>query len=227
LEPPASGRRRVVVLDGVFYYADAWYDGAYLGASEGYFTPHEFEVTDRSGASVDHTLAVEVACPPQSDRTAKRLVTGVFSHWDNFDAAWNPGGIWRPVRVLETGPVRIARLRVLCIEASAGRARLRLDLTLDTGTDLAQTPLPARLHAHVRGPIPASTVLTEAQCDLTLAAGATELSWTVDVDNPPRWWPWRLGDQPRAALRVGVEVGGEESDHREVTTAFREVRMRR
>ena len=43
---------------------------------------------------------------------------GVFSHWDNLDPAWNPGGIWRPVRLRDTGPVRISWLRVLCTEAT-------------------------------------------------------------------------------------------------------------
>ena len=33
------------------------------------------------------------------DRTAKRNITGVFQHWDCLDPEWNPGGIWRPVRV--------------------------------------------------------------------------------------------------------------------------------
>ena len=42
-----------------------------------------------------------------TDRTAKRNITGVFEHWDCLDPDWNPGGIWRPVRVDETGPVRI------------------------------------------------------------------------------------------------------------------------
>ncbi|MGH9025818.1 MAG: glycoside hydrolase family 2 protein, partial [Acidimicrobiia bacterium] len=224
VEPPAPGRRRMLVFDGVFYYADVWFDGSYLGASEGYFTPHVFEITDHRAR--EHTLAVEVACPPQHDHTAKQLVTGVFSHWDNLDPEWNPGGLWRPVRVVETGPVRLARARVLCTEASATRGRLRLDLTLDAAPWSASTPLPACLTVTVHGPGPTETRLADARRDVTLAAGANELSWVVDVDDPPIWWSWRLGDQPRCALRIGVDVGGEESDSHDVTTAFREVRMR-
>ncbi|MGH9035140.1 MAG: glycoside hydrolase family 2 protein, partial [Acidimicrobiia bacterium] len=30
-------RRSFLVLEGVFYYGDVWLDGAYLGATEGYF----------------------------------------------------------------------------------------------------------------------------------------------------------------------------------------------
>ena len=41
-----GGRRSWLVLDGLFYEGDVWLDGSYLGATEGYFFPHWFEVTD-------------------------------------------------------------------------------------------------------------------------------------------------------------------------------------
>src|SRR5262245_17116983 len=40
LEPPEEGTRHFVVLEGIFYQADVWLDGAYLGDPEGYFFPH-------------------------------------------------------------------------------------------------------------------------------------------------------------------------------------------
>jgi len=228
-----SGARRFLALDGVFYYGDVWLDADYLGATEGYFFPHTLEITGaRSNAGSDeHVLAIEVACPRQNDRTAKRIVTGVFSHWDNLDPAWNAGGLWRPVRVVETGPVRLARLSCVCTEATEERGRLLLDLTLDPGDDPDPAPLPTRLTARVTGPVPSSgddgAVLAEARRDLSLAGGDNHVSWTLDVDHPPRWWPWRLGEQPaRVDLEVTVEVAGEPSDARRLRTAFREVRMR-
>src|SRR5665213_2565662 len=111
---PAEGRRAWLTLDGVFYDGDVWLDGSYVGATEGYFFPHTFEVTEGLTGHPDHVLAVEVGCSPPGDRTAKRALTGVFQHWDCLDPAWNPGGIWRPVHLSESGPVHIAQLRVLC-----------------------------------------------------------------------------------------------------------------
>jgi beta-mannosidase len=70
--------RAWLVLDGVFYQSDLWLDGAYLGDTEGYFFPHAFEITDLLRARSEHALAVEVSCPPQTDRTRKRSLTGVF-----------------------------------------------------------------------------------------------------------------------------------------------------
>src|SRR6202035_5562525 len=110
---------------------DAWLDRAYLGDTEGYFFPHVFEVTDASRDRSAHVLAIEVACARPGDLTAKRNLTGVFQHWDCLDADWNPGGIWRPVHLEETGPVRIASLRVLCPEATAERAVVEVEAVLD------------------------------------------------------------------------------------------------
>jgi beta-mannosidase len=224
----APGTRRFLVLDGVFYYGDVWLDAGYLGATEGYFFPHTLEVTDALRAGDEHALAIEVACPRQTDRTAKRIVTGVFSHWDNLDPTWNPGGLWRPVRVVETGRVRLARMSCVCVEATEERGRLRLDLTLDPTEEPEPAPLPVRLTARVTGPVPGDALLVEATRDVSLAGGDNHLSWTLDVDQPPRWWPWRLGEPSHQVdLEVVVEVDGEPSDARRVRTAFREVRMRR
>ena len=30
-------------------------------------------------------------------------MTGVFQYWDGIDRNWNPGGLWRPVHVFDTG----------------------------------------------------------------------------------------------------------------------------
>jgi beta-mannosidase len=215
-KPTDPQRRYFLILEGVFYYGDVWLDDAYLGATEGYYAPHAFEITDHLAGDGDHTLAVEVSCPREKDRSAKRMVTGVFSHWDNLDPTWNPGGLWRPVRIVETGPVRLGQVVTLCTEAGVERGRIRLDLGLDALTG----PTPVRLGARLRGP----GVDLDTGLDQTLAAGPNQITWTLEVERPPLWWPWRLGEQPLCRLDVEVEVDGECSDARQLRTAFREVR---
>lgn len=214
---PAEGRRRWLTFDGLFYQGDAWLDGAYLGDTEGYFAPHTFEVTDALRARGEHHLAIEVTCAPQADKTAKRNITGVFQHWDCLDPDWNPGGIWRPVHLQETGPVRIARLRVACREATPQRAVLVLRATLDSAG-------------------PRTVCLRSTLGDLDhetshpLADGANEVEWTITVDHPALWWPRALGDPVLHDLTVQVvldaEEGGGASDERRVRTGLRQVRMR-
>ena len=120
-----------MTFDGLFYQGDVWLDGGYLGDTEGYFLPHTFEVSDQLRDRAEHVVAVEVTCPPPGP-AARRTITGAFHHGDHVDPAGNPGGIWRPVRLTETGPVRIATLRVVCSEASPERAVLTLRAVLDS-----------------------------------------------------------------------------------------------
>ncbi len=198
--------RHWLVLDGVFYTSDVWFDGAYLGDTEGYFFPHAFEVTDPLAASTDHVLALEVACPPQRDRTRKRNLTGVFQHWDMVDQEWNPGGIWRPVRLIRTGAVRIAHQRLLCRDADEQTATVFIRAVLDT-----IDPRPVELRTVVVDPDGREVI--EVVRDQQLAGGENRLEWTVTVPEPRLWWPHTLGDQPLYDIRVEVLVDGAVSDH--------------
>ncbi|HWG74722.1 MAG TPA: hypothetical protein VG184_11785, partial [Acidimicrobiales bacterium] len=148
--PDAEAASRAwLTFDGLFYQGDVWLDGSYLGDTEGYFAPQTFEVTSHMAERGEHLVAVEVACNREADLAAKRNLTGIFQHWDCIAEDWNPGGIWAPVRIWTTGPVRIATLRVTCPEASAERATLELEATLDATDavsavlDTTVTPLAA------------------------------------------------------------------------------------
>jgi beta-mannosidase len=192
-DAPAEGQRSWLVLDGLFYQGDVWLDGAYLGDTEGYFVRHTFEVTDAARARREHVLAVEATCARQDDRTAKRNITGVFQHWDCFDPDWNPGGIWRPVRLEHTGPVRARSLRVLCREATPERAVVALRAELDS--DAARTVC---LRTRVAG--------VEDVVERPVALGSNFVEWSVTVPNPQLWWPAALGDQPLHEVHVEVEA---------------------
>jgi beta-mannosidase len=215
-----AGARTWLVLDGVFYESDVWLDGAYLGDTEGYFFPHTFEITDVAPGSVEHLLAVEVSCAAQRDRARKRNLTGVFQHWDCIDADWNPGGIWRPVRIETTGPVRIRDLTVACQEATADYAVVRFSATLNAAeartVELATTVGPA------------DHVLVQP-----LAAGDNRLMWTVVVAEPELWWPRALGHPHLVDVWVEVRLPNGSSteapvrsDRRRMRTGLRHVELR-
>ena len=215
--PPTPERRSWLRFDGLFYQGDIWLDGAYLGDTEGYFAPHEFEITDALRDRSEHVLAVELACAPQTDRRNKRNITGVFQHWDCFDPEWNPGGIWRPVSVVETGPVRIARLATRCVEASSDRAVLAFEAELDAA---------AAVDAHVRTTVGG----VDHGLDHTLAAGANTVEWSVIIDRPRLWWPHALGEAALETVNVQVrlrdDAGSAVSDQRRFRTGLRSLRLR-
>ena len=206
-------RRAWLVLDGVFYLGDVWLDGSYVGNTEGYFFPHTFDVTGALRAGDEHVIAVEVACTPQTDRTHKRQLTGVFQHWDCLDPEWNPGGLWRPVRIEETGPVRIQTLSALCRDASEETATVGFRAVLDA-IDARSVVL--------------RTAIGEVRHETrhSLAAGENRIDWNVAVEQPNLWWPRSLGDQPLYDVTVEVvDEDGECSHRRQFRTGLRQVRM--
>jgi beta-mannosidase len=205
---PPDGRRRWITLDGVFYQADVWLDGAYLGDPEGYFFPHTFDVTALSRFADDHVLAVEVTCSPQTSTTGRRNISGVFQ---SPTSTANPGGLWRPVQYYDTGPVRIDRLRVLCRDADERRAHLRIAARLDSDREAAVT-----IRTSIDGDI-------NDESQLVVASGQNEIEWNIDITDPQLWWPRALGTQPLVDVAVEVVVDGEVSDSRDRRTGLRQI----
>jgi beta-mannosidase len=216
--PATEGRRAWLVLDGVFYQADVWLDGTYLGDTEGYFFPSSFEATALMAERREHLLAVEVACAAPGNRRAKRNLTGVFQHWDCIDHRWNPGGLWAPVHLEWSGPVHLSSLRVSCREANDERAVIDLGAVLDADTARTVT-----VRTTLRRGEREATVEEHAQ---TLAAGDNRVHWRVSVRQPDLWWPRALGDQPLYDLDVEVLVDGVRSDVTHRQTGLRQIRMR-
>lgn len=208
---PADGHRRWITLDGIFYQADVWLDGAYLGDPEGYFSSHSFDVTTLSSFGDEHVLAVEVTCAPQPGTTGRRNITGVFQPPAGIGPKRNPGGLWRPVWLYDTGPVRIDRLRVLCRDADERRAHLRISTHLDS-----DRPTPVTMRTFV------DDELVDEQRQ-TIAAGQNDFEWSIDLADPDLWWPRSLGAQPLIDVTVEVIVDDDVSDRRKRRTGLRQI----
>jgi beta-mannosidase len=200
-------------LEGTFYEGDVWLDGTYLGATEGYFFPHRFDVTGLLGGATEHVLTIEVGCRTPGDPAEKRTITGVFQQSDAIDREWNPGGLWRPVQLQRSGPVRIARLRAVCREADETRAVVALRAELDAVTATTVT-----LRTTIGG--------VERVEEHPLAAGANRVEWTVVVEQPELWWPWMIGPAVLHDLSVSVEIGTELSDRETRRIGLRRVELR-
>jgi beta-mannosidase len=219
--PESEEPRTWLTFDGVFYTSDVWLDGTYLGDTEGYFFPHTFEITEPLAAGAEHALAVEVACPPPSDLRAKRNLTGVFQHWDLLDRGWNPGGLWRPVRLEQSGPVRIRHWRARCGDVTDERAIVELRTVLDTlvarTVEVVTTVTPRHGHGE---PL-------EDRASHPLAAGENRVEWNVSVPEPRRWWPRALGDPELYDVRVDVLTDDDAiTDHRTHPIGLRTVEVR-
>jgi len=206
---PDGGRRRWLDVDGVFYQADIWLDDSYLGDPEGYFTPNCFEIGPIIDDGQHHDLELEVVCPPMAPQRAASTITGTYQGF--IDQTWNPGGLAGRVEIVETGPVRIERLRVLCRDADERRAHLLVT---------------ARLNALSEGPVRIQTLVegaVVAEFEHTVAGGTNEVSWSIDIAEPMLWWPHRLGSADLVDLAVEVTTEGICSDRIERRLGLREV----
>jgi beta-mannosidase len=220
------GERSFVELDGVFAASDVWLDGTYLGDTSGYVVPHAFEVTELVADRHEHLLAMEVSCGPVGSGPTRDL-TGAFGRSALLAKGHNPGGIWKPVRLRRTGPVRLRFTRLRCPEADPTKARLALRAVLDTldarTVTLRTSVRRAPLAGEATAPLDAPLVLER---DHPLAAGENRVEWTVTVPEPELWWPLALGGQPLYDVTVEVVVEDEVSDERTWRTGLRQVRMR-
>ena len=189
LDARESDRRRWVVLNQLSGRADIWLDGAYLGDPVARLAPHALEITRLSDLGSDHTLAVEI-----NDDASSGSISGHRRNWPLRT------GLTGPVRIVDTGPVRVDRLRVLCRDADESRAHLLMRLTLDSD----------------RGrQVEVVTTVDGEEVDRstrTLAQGGNRVGWGLDLPEPQLWWPRNLGDQPLVDIEVQVHVDGRPSD---------------
>jgi beta-mannosidase len=205
-------------LNGVFYWHQPYFNGVDLGQREGYFMAHEYEVTP--WVAEENTLVVEVDCPEEHDKLSKRMITGVFSHWDCLDPETNPGGIWLPVELIATGPVRVGDVLLHPETLSEAKAAVRFRATLDAAkagsATLRWTFAPKNFAGEVQ-------VIEQRH---TLAQGQQELAGLIDIRDPRLWWTHDMGDPNCYTVTLAVVQGGAVSDERSWTFGLRRFEMR-
>jgi beta-mannosidase len=131
-------------------------------------------------------------------------------------------GIWQPISLRRTGPAILRSVRVLCRDASSNSAHLLITAHIDASLACVGT---------IRTLADGVTVSSRGQ---SFSRGDNVVSWTVDLDNPPLWWPWSLNSQlndsqPHAQqfvnINVEIDIDGETSDRHSCRTGIREVSM--
>lgn len=217
-----DGTRWWLRLEGLAQQGDVWLDGAYLGHTDGYFVPHELEVTEQLAARSEHLLAIEATCRRFGDPDNRTLLTGALQDPELCGVDdLIVGGVWRPVRLRATGPISIRHARAVCADVSVGgrggtNARLELRVVLDVpGSG------PVDLRTRVAG--------TERTHSHHAAAGENRVEWSVEIADPPLWWPHSLGEQQLCELELAAVAGAgaEVHDRRRFRIGFRSVSMRR
>jgi beta-mannosidase len=193
-----------VVLPGIFYYSAVFLNGRRLGDHEGYFTSQRYDVTDL--IAKENELVVEINCPDQHDRNDKRMITGVFSHWDCLDPTTNPGGIWLAPEIHTTGGAFVGQCLFQTDELDGENAHVTARL---------------ELVAHETGKVRVNVALEPANFegksyefthDVELDAGRNKLTYAYELTKPALWWTHDRGEPNLYKLTVTIKEGRKIAD---------------
>ncbi|WP_413430948.1 glycosyl hydrolase 2 galactose-binding domain-containing protein [Crateriforma spongiae] len=210
-------------FDGVDYACDVWLNGNKLGRHEGMFSPFAFDVTDfvNSGPRWDkgrNILMVKLDPPPQ----VNHKVAGLKTPW--FGDYWRdlvPFGIWRPVRLVASGKVRIDDVYVKPVVRDDGTAVVKFEVTLENHADQA---MEIKMPIAIEGKnFSSETLATEVQT--RVEPGKQVVTAEIDVADPQLWWPWDLGKPNLYNATIEVRLGDVVHHQQTETFGIRQIKM--
>jgi hypothetical protein len=184
--PPIAGEAHVRLrFAAVFYLAQVWWNGVYLGEHEGGYTPFEFDVSGLSRPGMANVLAVRV----DNRRAMDRLPAALPTHW-SYDW-WHYGGIVRDVTLHFSSRGYIAHQRLVAVPrlVDVGRAASATLTASVTVTNASAQALEGVLTGDVRpvaGDLP--VLRTSPTAPVRLPPGASqEITLTAMLPEPTLW----------------------------------------
>jgi len=187
-----------LVIPGVFYRCSALLNGKRLGTHEGYFDPQEYDVTRI--LRPQNELLLEVDCPEEREKLGKRMITGVFSHWDCLDPTTNPGGVWLAPFLVESGFARIAENLVHTRRIDDRGAHQRMRLSIHSGRDAAVRLAVTFSPDNFKGK---DHVFSR---EFSLKEGRNDVNIEGVIPEPRLWWTHDLGKQNLYRVTTRLET---------------------
>ena len=185
LPPSAADAHLRLRFGGVFYLAQVWLNGVYLGQHEGGYTPFEFDVSGLARSGAANVLAVRV----DNRRAMDRLPAALATHW-SYDW-WHYGGIVREAALHLSSRAFIAQQRLVAVPAlvDVGRAATATLTTTITVTNASAQPLEGLLTGEIRDESGGPSVFTTTPATAVhLPAGASrEITLSATLSDPLLW----------------------------------------
>jgi len=226
-----------LMCEGLDTIAEVSVNGELIGASESMFIPLRIGLRDVAKPG-ENLLKITFRSPLHyAEKMLDRL--GNLPHCGggsnpirpynmirkmacNFGWDWGPAmitsGIWKPIRIEAWSTARLGDVRPLVTRADHKLAEVQLHIP----THVDDSP-PADVVAQVTLSAPDGKRLTKR----TKPIGAgTEVSLTLEVESPKRWYPAGYGEQPLYTLCVQLaDTDGQVIDTVEKMIGLREARL--
>ena len=214
-----ENKRIQLILNGINYKADVWFNGSMLGSISGAFIRGQFDITSLLRKEGNNVLAVHILPPPHPGIPHEENLQGsgpnggvlcydgpTFVCTEGWD--WIPGirdrnmGIWQDVRLRVTSDARIGDPQVITDLPLPDTTSARITIKSTLSNDGA-----SRKNFTLSGEI--ESVRFSKQ--VTLDAGEQKLisfspsEFTqLNFHNPRLWWPNGYGKQELYNLKLTV-----------------------
>ena len=188
----------VLRFDGVYYAARVWLNGDYLGGHEGYFSAFELDCKG-SLSEGRNELLVEVYSPEEREENTRETIGGVWARWDGMDPDINPGGIFRDVTLVRSGPVRLGSVGMDVRPSGEGRAELEVRAWHAAEVEVSGRIEPVGFEAPGAG----------FRQTVRVEPGENQVELTFHLPDPRLWWTWDRGEQH--LYELVLECAGDEA----------------
>ncbi len=227
-----------LLLDGINYHAEVWFNGHNLGQMTGAFIRGFFDVTDLLHAHGENVLAILISPVPhpgipnvQSIALGSGLNGGAmeldgptFLATEGWD--WNPPmrdrdtGLWQDVHLLASGPVSIGDQQVI--------TQLPLPDTTQANITL-NVPLESSSAKPVTGVLTAQFGSVEVHQRVTVPPGGITVHLSprefpaLHLEHPRLWWPNGYGKPNLYRLTTTFTTAGAPPSKKSLRFGVREI----
>ena len=180
------GKRYFLWFEGVGSYATVWLNGKKVGYHAGGRTSFTVDVSDEFKPGKPNILAVRADHP--ANITDLPWVCGACSNETGFSEGSQPMGIFRPVHLIITNPVRVQPFGIHIwndTTINERQATLHLETEVKNYSAVIRSVIISNCLQDSLGHL-----IAQSQTHLVLAQGLdTILSGQLKVVNPHLWWP--------------------------------------
>ncbi|HUY00596.1 MAG TPA: hypothetical protein VMV49_13635 [Candidatus Deferrimicrobium sp.] len=195
-----------VIFKGVFYYAEVYLNGQFLGSHEGYFEPFSFIINPY--LQEKNILTIIVKCFDEQNRGNKKQVLGTFGHWDLSDPHANAGGIWNDVVITVSKKIAIERVRKITTLKNIKLAKENIYIKISALENIDTLIKISYIPKNFQGQS------FQKEFSIIIQQGIQEYAFELEISNPELWWTYDYGSQNLYLMDVKCYI--RESEQEEV-----------
>ena len=229
-----KGKFIELLFEGISFRGEAWLNGKRVGTLEGMLNPHSFDISSLLNYGKDNNIAVRLEAPPDSWpnlrlhgltwRSSREQLFSIAQCMYGWD--WGPHcvpiGLWQPVKLIATGPLRINHpyIRSEIISDDEAGCSIQFDVS-----NLTSQPKEAVLFGTVLEKDSKKEISTFQQ-NISLESNVKKtIELNLKIKNPKLWWPNGMGKQNLYLLNISVEEDSKLSDNLTAQFGIRELKL--